>query len=292
MLSNLEGFVTDVRAPLTDTIKNAQKFSQALGDNAGGVDDFLASVTKLSNQLAGASDKLNSTLDAAEGLIKSVDKEQVRNIVSNVETLSKNLSATSDQVGEVVDRVDGAVKSITEFSDGARQTLGEVDKILAGVDPSAVRETIGNIQEASKTANKVVEDVSKVTSKFGERADDIDKIVSDATELADRLNHASVRVDGILAKVDSLLGSDETKGLVKEASDTLKSFKQVADTLNSRLGEITDGLARFSNQGLNDVDALARDAPVLDQPHRGSRYRPVAQPAAHHFRGRWDCARI
>jgi phospholipid/cholesterol/gamma-HCH transport system substrate-binding protein len=102
--------------------------------------------------------------------------------------------------------------------------------------------------------------VSKVTSKFGQHADDIDKIVSDATELADRLNHASVRVDGILAKVDSLLGSDETKGLVKEASDTLKSFKQVADTLNSRLGEITDGLARFSNQGLNNVDALARDA--------------------------------
>ena len=57
----------------------------------------------------------------------------------------------------------------------------------------------------------------------------------------------------------TLLGSDETKGLVKEASETLKSFKQVADTLNSRLGEITDGLARFSNQGLRDVDALARD---------------------------------
>ena len=102
MLSGLEGFITDVRAPLTATIKNAEKFSQALANNADGVDDFLASVTKLSNQLAGASDKLDSTLDAAEGLIKSVDKEQVRNIVGNVETLTKNLSATSDQVGEVV----------------------------------------------------------------------------------------------------------------------------------------------------------------------------------------------
>ena len=117
-----------------------------------------------------------------------------------------------------------------------------------------------NIEEASKNANKVVEDVSKVTSKFGEHADDIDKIMSDANELADRLNQASVRVDGILAKVDSLLGSDDTKGLAKEASETLKSFKQVADTLNSRLGEITAGLARFSNQGLSDVEALVRDS--------------------------------
>jgi phospholipid/cholesterol/gamma-HCH transport system substrate-binding protein len=260
VLSNLEGFVTDVRAPLTDTVKNAQKFSEALGNNAGGVDDFLASVTKLANQLAGASDKLDSTLDAAEGLIKSVNKEQVSKIVDNVATLTRNLSETSDQIGDVVGRVDGAVKSITEFSDGARQTLAKVDKIVDGVDPTTVRDAITNIEEASKNANKVVEDVSKVTSKFGDRADDIDKIVSDAKELADRLNQASVRVDGILVKVDTLLGSDDTKGLAKEASDTLKSFKQVADTLNSRLGEITAGLARFSNQGLANVDALVRDS--------------------------------
>ena len=260
VLSNLEGFITDVRAPLTDTIKNAEKFSQALGDNADGVDDFLASVTKLSKQLAGASDKLESTLDAAEGLIKSVDKEEVGKIVDNVANLTKNLSETSNQIDGVVGRVDGAVKSITEFSDGARGTLAKVDKILDGVDPATVRDAISNIEEASKNANKVVEDVSKVTSKFGDRADDIDKIVTDAKELADRLNQASVRVDGILVKVDSLLGSDDTKGLVREASDTLKSFKQVADTLNSRLGEITNGLARFSNQGLNNVEGLVSDA--------------------------------
>jgi phospholipid/cholesterol/gamma-HCH transport system substrate-binding protein len=260
VLSNLEGFVTDVRAPLTDTINNARKFSEALGNNADGVDDFLASVTKLSKQLAGASDKLDSTLDAAEGLIRSVDKDQIRTIVGNVETLTKNFSEASDQADEVVGRVDGAVKSITEFSEGARESLAKVDKILDGVDPETVRDTIANIETASKNANKVVEDVSKVTSKFGDHADDVDKIVADATELADRLNKASVRVDGILAKVDSLLGSEDTKGLAKEASETLKSFKQVADTLNSRLGEITAGLARFSNQGLSNVDALVRDS--------------------------------
>ena len=55
VLSDLEGFVTDVRGPLTETVSNAQKFSEALANNADGVDEFLASVTKLSEQLAGAS---------------------------------------------------------------------------------------------------------------------------------------------------------------------------------------------------------------------------------------------
>jgi phospholipid/cholesterol/gamma-HCH transport system substrate-binding protein len=347
VLSSLDGFVTDVRSPLTNTIRNTEKFSQALGDNAEGVDEFLASVTRLSDQLASASDKLDSTLDAAESLIRSVDTEQVGKIVDNVETLSANLSETSkridgvvarvdsavqsitefsdgaqqtlakvdsvlegidpeavrsaisnldatlesakgvlasvdqekvrkivdnvdvltanlgeasNQLGGVVNNIDGAVTSITEFSDGARETLAEVDKVLEGVDPNEVRETIANIETASKNINTVIEDVSKVTSKFGERANDIDRIIADASELADRLNKASTRVDGILVKVDNLLGSEETKGLVTEASETLRSFKQVADTLNSRLGTITEGLARFSNQGLRDVDALVRDA--------------------------------
>ena len=222
-----------VRSPTPSS--NAKKFSEALGNNADGVDDFLASVTKLSEQLAGASDNLDSTLEAAEGLLKSVDKEKVAQIVDNVEKLSGNLSATSDridgvvarvdgravthrspnsptaparrwrrsttssavsiprrcarpsktsirrstppkdcsnpwtsekvaqivdnveklsgnlsatsdQIDGVVARVDGAVKSITEFSDGARQTLAKVDDILNGVDAETLRETIDNIE--------------------------------------------------------------------------------------------------------------------------------------------------
>ena len=68
------------------------------------------------------------------------------------------------------------------------------------------------------------------------------------------------RVDGILVKVDKLLGSGEAEGVMADASETLKAFKQVADTLNARLGTITDGLARFSGQGLRDVEALVHDS--------------------------------
>ena len=78
MLSNLEGFVADVRGPLTDTVKNAEKFSEALADNADGVDNFLASVTTLSDELAGVSGKLDGTLEAAEELLNSVDREEGR----------------------------------------------------------------------------------------------------------------------------------------------------------------------------------------------------------------------
>jgi phospholipid/cholesterol/gamma-HCH transport system substrate-binding protein len=102
--------------------------------------------------------------------------------------------------------------------------------------------------------------VAKVTERFGERAGDIDGIITDAQQIAARLNEASKRVDGVLARVDSLLGSGEAEGLMSDAGETLRAFREVADTLNARMGTITDGLARFSGQGLREVESLVRDS--------------------------------
>lgn len=260
VLSNLEGFTNDVRGPLTDTVTNAQKFSESLARNADGVDKFLASVSALSEELSGVSGKLDGTINAAEGLLKSVDPDKVKNIVASVETFTKSLSAQSDQLDGVVKGVNTAVASINDFAQKTQQTLTKVDGVLEGVDAASVRTSLDNIRQASENANKAAADVAKVTEKFGGRADDIDQMISDAKQLASRLNQASVRVDGVLAKVDALLGTGEAEGVMSDASATLKSFKQVADTLNSRLATIMDGLSRFSGQGLRDVESLVQDS--------------------------------
>lgn len=260
VLNNLEGFTNDVRGPLTATVGNAQKFSESLARNADGVDKFLASVSALSEQLSTVSGKLDGTIEAAEGLLKSVDRDKVKNIVASVDTFTKNLSAQSAQIDDIVKGVNTTVASINDFAQKTQQTLSKVDGVLEGVDAASVKESLDNIRKASENANKAAADVAKVTDKFGDRADDIDQIVSDAKQLASRLNQASVRVDGVLAKVDKLLGSGEAEGVMSDASATLKAFKQVADTLNARLGTITDGLARFSGQGLRDVESLVQDS--------------------------------
>jgi phospholipid/cholesterol/gamma-HCH transport system substrate-binding protein len=259
VLTQLEGFTSDVRGPLTDTVANAQKFSQALGRNADGIDRFLDSVSTLSTELSGVSGKLDGTLRAAEDILKAVDKDKVAAIVANIDTFTKGLSETSKQFDEIIGGVETAVASINDFAQKTSGTLGKVDALLDGVDPAKVRSTLGNIEVASRDARTAAADVAKVPEKFSRRSDDIEQMIKDASELTGRLNAASVRVDGVLAKVDSLLGSGEAQGVMADASATLKSFRQVADTLNARLGTITDGLARFSGQGLREVEALVRD---------------------------------
>jgi phospholipid/cholesterol/gamma-HCH transport system substrate-binding protein len=251
--------VQEARGPLQNTVRNVETFTDALARNADGVDQFLASVSKLSDELAGVSGKLDGTLKAAEELLNSVDPEKVAKVVDNVETFTDQLAAAGGDLETVMTGVNDAVKSIKDFSDSANATLERLDKIVAEVDPDTVKTAFNNIAEASDTAKKAVEDVAKVTSTFGDRSEDINRIISDASQLAERLNAASVRVDGVLQKVDSLLGSGEAEGLASEATETLKSFRQVADTLNSRLGTILDGLQGFSGQGLQEVEAFVRD---------------------------------
>ncbi|EKF42749.1 MlaD family protein [Nitratireductor indicus] len=260
VVSQLEGFTKDAREPLTQTIRNVERFSQALESNADGIDDFLANVSKLSETISGVSGQLDSTLKAAEELIKSVDREKVASVVSNFEQFSSRLDKASENFDSVVKGVDQTVRSIQTFSEGANQTLTKLDGVLDSVDPDTVKAALGNFGEASTAFNQAAKNIADVSETVDKRRDDIDKFISDASQLADQLNRSSVRLDSVLAKLDGMLDSGDGEGIVEEARATLKSFRQMAETLNARVNTISGGLERFSGQGLREVEALVRDA--------------------------------
>lgn len=260
VLGELEGFTKEARGPLTDSVNNVKTFTDGLAKNADAIDNLLASVSTLSKTLDSASVKLDSTLTSAEDLLNSVDRDELREIITNVTKFTKTLSDSSDKLGTVVSGVDDTVRSIGDLVNGAKATIQRVGDVAEHIDPTLVSKTLKNFEQASESATRIGDDIRKVTDKFSTRSGDIDQAISSATELAQRLNQSSVRVDGILVKVDTLLGSEDADGLAKEAKATLQSFKQVADQLNAKIGTILDGMARFSGQGLRDVEDLARDS--------------------------------
>ncbi|MBO6716366.1 MAG: MCE family protein [Rhizobiaceae bacterium] len=259
IIVSLETFVNESQEPLSETFENARKFSDALAANSDGVEAFLANVTKLSDTIGGVSDRLSSTLEAAEELIGAVDRDKVASIVDNIDESTRQIRAATGEIDQVVAGVNDAVASIQGFATDASDMIDKANKVLDGVDPATVSTALTNFEQASTTMNRAVSDVALVTERIGARAEDVDQFITDAQELASRLNQASVRVDGVLQKFDSLLGSEETGALIADASATLRSFREVADTLNARVGTITEGLARFSGQGLRDVEALIQD---------------------------------
>jgi phospholipid/cholesterol/gamma-HCH transport system substrate-binding protein len=269
-------------------MRNARTASEQLDDIMGGVGRAVDRIEALSGDAAETIARVEGLLDGVEPgsigrSIKNIENisQNTRTVVDDVSKLSSRLAARSEdfdriitdvqqlserlnqatvRIDSIMANVDSAVVEVERFSRSAADTVTKVDKVVEAIEPESVREAISNIASASETARSVAQDVAKVTERFGTRADDIDQIITDVRQLADRLNQASVRVDGVLAKVDNLLGSGEAEGLMTEAAETLQAFRQVADTLNQRMGTITAGLARFSDQGLREVEALVRDS--------------------------------
>jgi phospholipid/cholesterol/gamma-HCH transport system substrate-binding protein len=259
VMTDLEGFTGEAGQPIIDTIRNVERFSAALGRNADGVDAFLDNVGKLSESLGGVSGRLDSTLAAAESLIKSVDPAKVDDIVGNVADITRQFRDSTVDLDTVMADVRSAASAISGFSTEANKALQKVASVVERIDGDSVAAAVGNFEETSKQVRQAVSDVAKVTDRIGARAGDVDQILTDAAELASRLNQASVRIGGVMEKVDALLGSENAESLIANAGETFASFRKVADALSARVGPITDGLARFTGQGLRDVEALVQD---------------------------------
>ena len=66
----------------------------------------------------------------------------------------------------------------------------------------------------------------------------------------------SQRIDQILAGAEGLLGTETQPGDIAQAA---RAIKTAAEHLDAHIGEISTGLARFSNSGLRQWEALAVD---------------------------------
>lgn len=258
-ITDIQSFVTDVRGPLTSTIGNAERFSKALADNSGAIDQFLKSVEQLSGSVNAASKKLDDTLASADRLIKSVDPKKIDNIVSNAEQVSNNLKDASGGISEAIAGFRRTVETYDQFGKSAQETLKRVDTLVAAVDAQKVGLVVNDITAASADARKVAAQVSDFAEKISARQDDIDQTITDFTQMSNKLNAASNRVDSILVKIDGFLGDADAPSLSAQARETLESFRRVAENLNAQLGPIAENLKRFSNSGLRDVEALVGD---------------------------------
>ncbi|HTO32536.1 MAG TPA: MlaD family protein [Pararhizobium sp.] len=258
-IGDIQGFVKDVRGPLTNTISNADRFTKSLADNSEGIDTFLKSVSALSTSITAAAGKLDSTLSAADTLVKSVDPKKIDHIVSNVEKISNDLSVASGGVSETIASFKKTAETYERFGEKATASLDRVDTLIAAVDSQKVTGVVNDVSAASADARKAVANIAELADRIRGRQKDIDQTITDVTQMANKLNAASSRVDGILVKLDGFLGDADAPSLSADARATLASFRKVADNLNAQIGPIADNLKRFSGSGLRDIEALVSD---------------------------------
>ncbi|MBX9457423.1 MAG: MCE family protein [Rhizobium sp.] len=258
-VDEITGLVQDNRQPLNNTIRNVETFSGALRDNAPGVDRFLESVSKLSGTIESLSGRLDSTLASVDSLVKSIDPKKIDNILKNTEKISGDLAAASGDMADTVQSFRATADAYREVGTKVSRTLDNVEKLMAEIDPKQVGDTLDDVRAAVSDARSAMTGFKEISDDIAKRRPDIDKTITNISETAEKINKASTRVDGVLAKVDSFLGEGDSQSLFADARATLQSYRELADTLNEKIGPIADNLAKFTGSGLSNVEALVDD---------------------------------
>ncbi|MEP1206452.1 MAG: MlaD family protein [Rhizobiaceae bacterium] len=295
--SAVDNFSTAAEGAQT-IVGDVAKVTGPLGERAGDIDRIVADVQNAAARASNILDNIDeaqvkslvSDLSKASSdvsqLVAAIDADTINSAVSNFSTAAEGAQTIVGDVAKVTgplgaraDDIDRIVSDVQSVASQARTILDSVDetqvkglladlsqasndvsKLVAAIDAAKINKAVDNISSAAEGAQTIVGDVAKVTGPLGERAADIDQIVSDATELASRLNASSTRVDDILNQVSSFVGSDATSGVMTEIRTTLAQFRRTAANFDRQIASVAGNVNSFTKRGLADTQGLIRDA--------------------------------
>lgn len=97
----------------------------------------------------------------------------------------------------------------------------------------------------------------------------VQSILASADTLGKQLTASANRLDKLMASLEGVMGAGDAKGVIAEVAEAARSFRKLADNLDTRTKEMAAGVNRFAGTGLRQYEALAADGRrTLDEINR------------------------
>jgi phospholipid/cholesterol/gamma-HCH transport system substrate-binding protein len=247
LVANGNKLVASSSDSLAASVKNLESFSKTLADNSPQINQFLKSMAEVGKGLPALTQKLDQLSSNVDAVVKSIEPDQIRNIVANANAFSATLANNDQNITALLS--DGA-----SLAKRLGDTVGHLDGLIAGVN--GVAQAI-DTTKISQTVNNI----SEFSAALGQNRGNVERILSDTAALAGKLNHSADKIDGLLANAQSFIGQGgDNKGVFTDVSEAARSIKKLADNLDVRTKEITAGFNKLTGPTAREYDALAGDA--------------------------------
>ena len=184
-VATIDQVVKDNAEPVKKTVKNLETFSDGLSKNADGVEKFMASVAKAGDVLANVSGKIETLTDDVDGLVRTVDRNKVADIVDGAHSMMGRLDEASKRVDGILAKIDGiagseegkgvvkqaagfleeataAAKSIKETAQSFQARAGEISEGLTRLTGAGVRELRDFVAEGRRTLGTIDRTVGNI----------------------------------------------------------------------------------------------------------------------------------
>lgn len=167
------------------------------------------------------------------------------------------LSAGTPDSPMLTARAEGEIPVI-ESDFAADASLLEAAPEIMGSAKTLLRQLNELVAENRDSIRKSLHNVETFTAMLNERSGDIDAVIRDARELTADLRRVSAKVESTVDEVSGYV-SDDGESFLAQAQEAAKSFRQLADKLDRSIGDSSEGLARFAEDGLQEFELFMRD---------------------------------
>ncbi|WP_186394702.1 MlaD family protein [Stappia sp. TSB10GB4] len=278
-LASLERVVNDNREEVNKIIVNARVFTDALANNADGVDTFMASVASTGEALQSLSGRLEGLVDSATAVVNAVPPDRVTQIVTDAAEITSKAAQAADGFSGLVANAETAAQDLQKFAAGLTDSLAQVDAVIATVRPEAVSRIVEGassfatmLQERSADIDRLVlssartmENLEEVSTVVAEGKDDIRQVLADTRVLGTQLVETVDRLDKVVAAVDPQQIASVVAS-VERFSGRLAEKTETVTAAIDRAGEAVANVNEFS-QSLKgrgpEIDQILRDAQEL-----------------------------
>ena len=143
-LGELEGFVRDVRQPLTETIENSRNFSKTLNDNRDSVQQILNDTKQMMARLNTASEKVDSIMVKLDTMLSPDNKNSV--VVQAQETLASIQKATDTinqhigPISENLEKFSGqGLRNVEALVNDSRRSIDRIERSISDLEKNPQR---------------------------------------------------------------------------------------------------------------------------------------------------------
>lgn len=163
MLGNIDQLVKENAGPISNTVRNVEKFSTALGNNADGVDKLMASFGQIADTITPLSQKLGTLSEELTEVVRSVDQKKVSNIIDNVDKFTAALGGASGEAGKIV-------KDVASITDKLNRAADQVEGVLkaaqAFLDTSEGKDAFSEVANAARSIRTLADNLDKRTAEI------------------------------------------------------------------------------------------------------------------------------
>lgn len=253
LVRRLDEVLANGQDPFRRSLENIEKFTAALGDNAGNVRDILTQTGEAARQIGALAQRLDRVATQVETMMEGATPGRISSILRNVDELTAGLNAQRDSFAELLRDARQAASSLS-------QTLGSVNEAVTTFDVRTLNRAIANADRVvtaldSERISRSMANIDRFTQALGDNATSVDQLLRNAGEVSGKLNAMADRIDNL---IKSFSGEGQNN-MFAEFTQTARAVRTLAERLDTRTAQLSNSISGFTDRTIRDIQSLSAD---------------------------------